>query len=239
MASPFSVDNYTYLNKLLHLKEAERLEAQKKLTAAQKAALLAQLDIVRNQFATANPKDDANLKKLDRALEIINDDEKKRIYDTALLRSKKTPVQVVVETQADHSELVPLVSIDKIIALFESIKNNPKYKELLQGFSYKKVEGDPIQHIFTFPNQEAADAFVQALFDNNMAMYPSGSQDLNDGPSPKPKPSAKAPAVPDPSVPPQKTQNMKEQLLGSKGKKQQDEPLESHSNHHHHRKGKH
>ena len=95
--------------------------------------------------------------------------------------------------EAQPMAIVPLIPIDKLKEEFDSFakpggKNSlvgkdkdpgpGKYEE--KDFKYEKQKGPPEMHVFTFPDQASADAFVKNLFDKNMAMKPGGSQDIAD-----------------------------------------------------------
>ena len=185
---PLSLDHYAYLNQSLNLKGDSLLkpkheipdkseiiknliEKQKELEAIQESA---------NQYAEAQ----ANLTKLQRSLEILQNEEKRKRYDEAL--NCQPNVEFKPQGKENGISLVPLVPIEDIIKEFNDFQtemlnlkddqNNPLYAQ--GDFKYEKIDGSPVTHVFTFPDEKSRNAFLERLFSKNMAMLPNGSQDI-------------------------------------------------------------
>lgn len=193
---PLTLDHYIFVNLLLDLKDNNRVDPNKEIL--DKNNLMDQL--IEQQKAldamkTAEAQE--NALKLQRVIETLNDEKKKKAYDDAL---KNAPNMELKLAGKEKGRLfVPLVPIEDIISEFNAFEQemlNLKDKDgkpLFEkgNFKYEKQDGPPEMHVFTFPDQASANAFLERLFQKNMAMFPNGSQSTESiKPQPEPKQAA-------------------------------------------------
>lgn len=192
-ARPFREDHYTYVKNVLN----EELKAGQAIESTRKAAIIARLREEQEKLAAIEASGElelakANIEKMRRILEILEDEKKRNDYDAALLGTKaKDKIQLTSDEEVEDSVLLPLAPIEDICAEFETMKaqllaDNPAYKE--GDFSYESIpqpDGSTL-YKFSFPDEESRNKFMQQLCDKNMVMLPGGSQDLQDMQRPKP-----------------------------------------------------
>lgn len=184
---PHSKDHYAYLNELLALEESKRLKAGQEISETlikQAKTKLEEMNAEKEKASTAELE--ANISKIQRALETLQNEEKRKLYDTGLKNGPS--IKLEIEGKEKGVSLIPLVPVEDIISEFNDFKkeqlekkddkNNPLFAE--GNFKYEKVEGPPTKHVFTFPDQASANAFIERLFNKNMAMLPNGSQNIED-----------------------------------------------------------
>jgi curved DNA-binding protein CbpA len=185
--STHSKTHYAYLNELLNLDENQQLEAGKDIQDKEAIISRAQQELDGMQKKASTEAIQNEINKLQRALEILRDDEKRKQYDAAL----KAFPSVQLSSQEEKGggiQTVPLVPINKILSEFEDFKKewlakkdekgNPLFSE--GDFKYRKIDGPPTIHILTFPDEASANAFLARLFNKNMAMLPNGSQNIKE-----------------------------------------------------------
>lgn len=183
---PLSLNHYAYLNQLLDLKGIKPLEPKKEIPdkdeiinkLIEKQKELEAIQQSANQYAEAQ----ANLIKIQRSLEILKNEEKRKHYDEALTNQPN----VEFKHKEKGTMLVALVPIEDIIKEFDGFQKemlglkdaqgNPLHAE--GDFKYEKIDGPPEMHVFHFPDEKSAHAFIDRLFNKNMAMLPNGSQDI-------------------------------------------------------------
>lgn len=185
--NPHSKDHYKYLNELLNLENENRLAAKKAINNQQEVIkqLNTKIQEIQNKKENITELEQANLEKMKRALEILEDEEKRKRYDTAL--TSHPSMDLKTEDKKGIS-FVPLVDIKEIINEFVDFKKEQMDKKDEKGhplfpegsFKYEKLDGPPTVHVFTFPDEASANEFMQRLFNKNMAMLPNGSQDIED-----------------------------------------------------------
>lgn len=185
--NPHRKDHYTYLNELLDLKDKKQLgpktEIEGELITKVKAELTKLEDMKRMQVSS---EIEANIIKIKRALEILESDDKRKLYNAGLESPPTVQVKIEGVSKKCHV-IVPLVPVDEIIAEFNAFKaektgqdkpKGGKYKE--NDFRHEKLDGPPVMDILVFPDIESVEAFLGSLFDKNMVMLPNGSQDIED-----------------------------------------------------------
>lgn len=184
--NPLSQDHYSYLNAVLKLQDAKKIQAGKEI--ADKNQIIKEAEDKLRAFE-AMAKDSevlANISKMQRVLEVLQDDEKRKLYDEALKKGPSAKLEIKGKEQAIG--LVPLVKIEDIISEFNAFKNEQLERKNNAGhslfeesdFSYENIDGPPAGYLFKFADKASADAFIQRLFDKNMAMMSNGSQNIND-----------------------------------------------------------
>ncbi|WP_133127076.1 hypothetical protein [Legionella nagasakiensis] len=192
---PLAKNHYEYLNELLGKEGDRALSAKKEMEDAEARALAEKVRVkliemeARLVSESTNQDLKDNITKMKRVLEFLQSEEKRSSYNAAISTSvSSATVQTKVEGQAKSMAIVPLVPIKEIIDEFDDIKKQMngqdkpggggKYKET--DFSYRTEEGPPKVHVFIFPDEASANAFIERLFNKNMAMLPNGSQDMKD-----------------------------------------------------------
>jgi hypothetical protein len=127
----------------------------------------------------------ANLEKLKRASKaLLTDSASKKSYDQALLKSATINLDVGDGSRIGL-ELVPPTKIEQITTEFNTFVSEQVGKPKPSGGNYDKSdftykEDPPGVHTYTFPDKASAEAFMQQLFNKNLAMLPGGSQNTKD-----------------------------------------------------------
>src|SRR3990167_3161276 len=196
MKNPFSKNNYDYLNELLDLKPYNEKDPNSKNTnylskesttispeifESIKAKITEEEAKLKASSAENKASIEANLLKMKRAYETLQDNDKRKLYDEALKKAPKMELKLAKGVSLPLALLVPISNIMNEFEAFkkEKCKNNPSFGEG-GNFTYKKIEGPPVIHCFTFPDQKSMDDFIEKLFSKNMAMLPNGSQSIDD-----------------------------------------------------------
>ena len=199
--SPLKINHYDFMKKFLndamepHL---TKLEDKKAPETERSQALEALNKELQNELAALNTTLAAekeailkkqlaeNIEKLNHVIDTLSNPEKKKTYDAALENPK--PVSIAIKEGSKKGlSLVALVPLPEIESVFEKFvadqkKAWPSSKGPFPEGNYTSElrKGPPEVLILTFPDAESANAFISQLFKNNQAMFPDGSQDIND-----------------------------------------------------------
>lgn len=200
--SPLGMDHYAFMKKFLN-KEMEphllKLDDQKALETERALALealnkelKAELDalnalLLDEKGAILRAQLEANIQKLKNVSETLSSPDKKKKYDLAL-EAHKPGTNLSLKVAEKGISLVALVPLTDIKKAFDNFVAAQKMgwksldgKAFPEGsFKSEFREGPPEMLILTFPDAASAKAFIKQLFENNMAMFPGGSQDIND-----------------------------------------------------------
>lgn len=190
--NPFSKNHYDFLNECLSLQNAEKLQQHKQLLDLEKGKLLNKIaefkdDLTHQKDMAIKEEDkkniDENLKKLARAQEdLLTTLENQKAYDAKLSIKPSAKLQ----GGGKSIGLIPLVDIGEITKEFDAFvkeqigKPKPGGDGVYAAGDFKHIEDPPGTHVYTFPDEQSLKDFVQRLFNKNMAMLPSGSQNIND-----------------------------------------------------------
>lgn len=201
--SPLSIDHYAFMKKFLdddmqpHLKSLSDEEASKadrgialdainKKLKQELEALNAQLEAAKDD-AASKVLLEANIQKLKNVMDTLSNPDKKNDYDLALKKSK-VDTSISIQVGSKGISVVALVPLNDIATAFEEFVAKQKKgwpslngKPFPEGsFKCERISGPPEMLRLTFPDIESAKAFIQQLFESNMAMFPGGSQDINE-----------------------------------------------------------
>lgn len=203
LENPLSKNNYDFLNECLGLDKAP-LKLEQGKECAYKEALIKKIIEARVQFEKELAvktqiqseennlvlnKIKANLEKIERAKDaLLTTFENQKTYDQALATKESS---TNIEVAGKNITLIPLVKIEDITKEFYSFSKEQIGISKSDGgvyaaddFKYKKDASGT--HTYTFPDQKSAQAFLERLFNKNMAMLPGGAQNINDvWPQPK------------------------------------------------------
>jgi curved DNA-binding protein CbpA len=150
--------------------------------------------------------------KIVEAYACLSDEKKRQAYDQTLLQKTTSmqadTAQVASPGRSEELKLKPGVKVEDIVSEFSSFtdelcKENPgKYKK--EDFSYSQITSPNgvVCHVFSFPDEASADAFMQRLLAKDFIYDPALQQKKES----------------QPPMPPleNKQQAMKQQLLGLK-----------------------
>ena len=196
--SPLSLNHYDFMKKFLedamkpHLSTLENKKASEK---EREQALAALNKTLNNALAALRAKKDAdenlqaNIQKLTNILDTFSTIEKKKHYDEALTNPAVTQEgeQLRIKYGKKTITLISLVPLDTIQSEFSTfIEEQRKAWDASKGpfpeksFKSERLPGPPPVLVLTFPDEASAKAFIERLFSKNMAMFPDGSQDIND-----------------------------------------------------------
>lgn len=203
--SPLGMDHYTFMRKFLnqemepHLtkledKKASEVERAQALDALNKK-LKIELDALNAQLQAAQAAQDEalkallkeNIKKLNNVSDTVSSPDKKRKYDDALENPKSSTTIFIQDGSKKEISLLALFPLADIESAFKKFVDElkkawPSSKGHFPEGNFKSElrKGPPEVLILTFPDAASAKAFISQLFDKNMAMFPGGSQDIND-----------------------------------------------------------